>query len=219
MILTGVEVIPFTVVDKEFAPLVLLTEFTAEVDAATPFTVDVIVLAVLLMVLVVTAGAAFVGAQLVPFQESTWPDTGAVEETALPCNWFAFQYAAVLLMVAVVDAVVTAAAVVAVTVPILLLNVVQFAALNLPLFVADATGKLNVCTFAELEILKSVPVVPVANVCTEPVKPFKEVSALPDSKPATVLVVTFPELSAVNTFVSTVLVPNPANLTVPVVCS
>ena len=65
--------IPFTVVDKAFVLLVLLMEFTAGADAATPFTVDVMVLAVLLIVLVVTAGAAFAGAQLFPFQERTWP--------------------------------------------------------------------------------------------------------------------------------------------------
>ena len=122
-------------------------------------------------------------------------------------------------MVAVVDAVVNAAAVVAVIVPILLLNVVQFAALNLPLFVAEATGKLNVCTFDKLEILKSVPVVPVAKVCTEPVIPLKEVRAEPDSKLDRVLVVTFPELSVVKILVSVVFVPTPANLTVPEVCS
>ena len=122
-------------------------------------------------------------------------------------------------MVAVADAVVTAATDVAVTVPILLLNVVQFAADSLPVFVAEATGKLNVCTFAELEILKSVPVIPVAKVCTELVIPFSDVSALPDSKLDIVLVVTFPELSVVNIFVSIVLVAIPASLTVPVVCS
>jgi len=122
-------------------------------------------------------------------------------------------------MVAVVNSVVTAAAVVALTVLILLLNVVQFAEDNLPLFVADAKGKLNVCTVPELEILRSVPLVPVAKVCTEPVSPFSEVMALPDNKLAKVLVVTLPELSVVNTLVFTVFVPTPANRTVPVVCS
>ena len=68
MIFTGVEVIPFTDVDKAFVLLVLLIEFTTGVVAATPFTVDVMVLATLLIVLVVTAGAAFAGAQFVPFQ-------------------------------------------------------------------------------------------------------------------------------------------------------
>jgi len=91
IILTGVEVIPFTDVDNEFVLLVLLIEFTTGADAATPFTVDVMVLVALLIKLVVTAGAAFAGAQFVPFQERTWPETGAVEEIALPCNWFAFQ--------------------------------------------------------------------------------------------------------------------------------
>lgn len=43
-----------------------------------------------------------------------------------------------------VVAVVTAAAVVAVTVPILLLNVVQFAEESAPLLVAEAVGKLKV---------------------------------------------------------------------------
>ena len=71
--LTVVEVIPFTVVDKALALLVLLTEFTAGAVTETPFTTDVIVLAALLNVCVVFAGAAFDAAQLFPFQERTWP--------------------------------------------------------------------------------------------------------------------------------------------------
>jgi len=53
----------------------------------------------------------------------------------------------------------------AVTVPLpLLLNVVQSALLNAPLFVALAVGRLNVCVDVADEILKSLPDVPVANV-------------------------------------------------------
>ena len=72
-ILTVVEVIPFTVVDKELALLVLLIEFTAGAVTAMPLTVEVIMFAKLLNVLVVVTGAAFDGAQFVPFQERTWP--------------------------------------------------------------------------------------------------------------------------------------------------
>lgn len=114
---------------------------------------------------------------------------------------------------------VTAAAVVAVTVPILLLNVVQLAEESKPLLVAEAVGKLKVCTVPAELIVKSVPDVPVANVCTAPVNPFKEVIALPDSRLAKVLVVTFPEASVVTMLVLVVFVPMPCNLTVPVVCS
>ena len=44
----------------------------------------------------------------------------------------------------------------------LALKVVQFAELKAPRLVADAVGILKVCVSTELEILKSVPVVPVA---------------------------------------------------------
>ena len=71
--LTADEVIPFTVVVKAFALLVLLIEFTAGAVTETPFTIDVIVLTALVNVCVVFAGAAFEGDQLVPFQERTWP--------------------------------------------------------------------------------------------------------------------------------------------------
>ena len=71
--LTADEVIPFTVVDKALALLVLLIEFTAGAVTAIPLTVEVIIFAELLNVLVVVAGAAFEGTQLFPFQERTWP--------------------------------------------------------------------------------------------------------------------------------------------------
>ena len=48
-----------------------------------------------------------------------------------------------------------------------------------PRFVADASGKLNVCVVPEDAILKSVPVVEVAKVCVAPVKVFKVVMPLP----------------------------------------
>ena len=73
MILTGVETIPFIVVDNAFVLLVLLIEFTAGAVTAIPLTVEVIIFAELLNVLVVVAGAAFEGTQLFPFQERTWP--------------------------------------------------------------------------------------------------------------------------------------------------
>ena len=44
-----------------------------------------------------------------------------------------------------------------------------------PRLAADADGMLNVCVVPEDEMLKSAPVVPVANVCVVPVNPFKEV--------------------------------------------
>ena len=71
--LTADEVIPFTVVVKAFALLVLLIEFTAGAVTAIPLTVEVIMFAELLNVLVVVTGAAFDGAQFVPFQERTCP--------------------------------------------------------------------------------------------------------------------------------------------------
>lgn len=117
------------------------------------------------------------------------------------------------------DVVLTAAGMVAVTVPILLLNVVQSDAVNAPLPEADADGILNVCAEAEETILKSVPVVPVANICVELVNPFNDVMALPDNKLDKDLVVTLPEGSVVTMLVLVVLVPIPCNLTVPVVCS
>ena len=69
-----------------------------------------------------------------------------------------------MLIVAVVPTVVTAAAVVAVTVPILLLKVIQSVLVNKPLLVLEAFGKLNVCADPDDTMLKSVPVVPVAKV-------------------------------------------------------
>ena len=59
----------------------------------------------------------------------------------------------------------TAAAVVAVTVPILLLNNVQSAWEITPLLVAEAVGKLNVCTDPDVLILNPLPAVPVAKLC------------------------------------------------------
>jgi hypothetical protein len=73
MILTGEELTPFTVVDKEFELLVLLIEFTAGAVTETPFTTEVMVFVLLLSVCVVFAGAAFAGDQLPPFQERTCP--------------------------------------------------------------------------------------------------------------------------------------------------
>lgn len=117
------------------------------------------------------------------------------------------------------DVVVTAAGVVAVTVPILLLNMVQSDAVNAPLPVADADGILNVCTVPEDAILKSVPVMPVAKVCVELLSPFNDVIVLPDNKLENNLEVTLPRSSVVIIFVLVVLVPMPCNLTVPVVCN
>ena len=48
-----------------------------------------------------------------------------------------------------------------------------------PRAVAEASGKLNVCVVPEEAILKSVPVVDVANVCVAPVKVFKVVMPEP----------------------------------------
>ena len=50
-----------------------------------------------------------------------------------------------------------------------------------PLAVADASGILNVWVEPEETILKSVPVLPVANVCVAPVSPFRLVMAPPDA--------------------------------------
>ena len=48
-----------------------------------------------------------------------------------------------------------------------------------PLAVAEASGIFNVCVVPLEAILKSVPLVPVAKVCTAPVNPFKDVIAEP----------------------------------------
>ena len=50
-----------------------------------------------------------------------------------------------------------------------------------PLAVAEASGILNVCVLPEEAILKSVPVVAVANVWVAAVNPFKLVIAPPDA--------------------------------------
>ena len=55
------------------------------------------------------------------------------------------------------------------------LNVLQSVELNLPVFAAEATGRLKVCVAVVLEILKSVPLVPVAKYCTCAVNPFNAV--------------------------------------------
>ena len=216
---TDVPVMPFTEVVNVFAVLLLLTLFTAGAVTETPFTTDVMVLTALLNVCVVVAGAAVVAVQADPFQPNTCPLVGVNEAMALPINWFAFQYAPVLLMVAVFVAVVTAAVVVAVTVPILLLNWVQSDDEINPLIVDVAIGILKVCTEPDELILNPVPAVPVAKVCVEPVNPFIEVIALPANKFENVLVVTFPEASVVNNFVLMTLVPTPSNLTSRVTCS
>ena len=57
----------------------------------------------------------------------------------------------------------------------LLLKVVKSELLNLPVLVALATGRLKVCVDVADDILKSVPLVPMAKVCTCAVKPFKAV--------------------------------------------
>jgi hypothetical protein len=46
-------------------------------------------------------------------------------------------------------------------------------------FVADATGILNVCVLRALEILKSVPVVPVAKLCEADVSVLRVVITEP----------------------------------------
>lgn len=74
------------VVVKVLVEEVLATVFTAGAVADTPFTMDVMVLAALVSVCVVVAGAAAAGAHEVPFQASTWLLAGAVVLTALPCN-------------------------------------------------------------------------------------------------------------------------------------
>ena len=60
----------------------------------------------------------------------------------------------------------------------LLLNVVQLADERRPLEDPEAVGRLKVWAVPDEEILKSVPLVPVANVWVAPVKPFIEV--IPD---------------------------------------
>jgi hypothetical protein len=59
------------------------------------------------------------------------------------------------------------------------LNVLQSADDNAPLFVAEAVGRLNVCIESEDEILKSLPDVPVTNLCTDFVKLFIAVIPVP----------------------------------------
>ena len=57
--------------------------------------------------------------------------------------------------------------------PNLLSNSVNLVAVNKPLFVPLALGKLNVCVLPVLLIAKSVPLVPTAKVWVATVKPFK----------------------------------------------
>jgi hypothetical protein len=161
---TTVATTPFTAVVKLLAAEVFTTEFTAVAVAETPFTTEVIVLVGLASVCVVIEGAAAVGVHDVPFHAITCPVVGAVLLNALPCNKLAFQYAAVLFIVAVVLAVFTAAAVLAVTVLILLLNVAQLEEDKSPRAETEAVGKLNVCVVPVEAILKSAPAVPVVNV-------------------------------------------------------
>lgn len=61
----------------------------------------------------------------------------------------------------------------------LALNVCQSVLDNFPVWVASATGILNVWVEVDDEILKSVPVVPVANVCVVAVRVFRVVIPLP----------------------------------------
>ena len=82
-------------------------------------------------------------------------------------------------IVAVVPVVITAAAVTAVTTPILLLNVTQSVLVNNPRLDDDASGKLNVCVEPDEIMLKSDPVVPVAKVCVDAVNPLSEIMAFP----------------------------------------
>ena len=102
-----------------------------------------------------------------------------LEEISKPCNLLAFQYAPVFCIVAVFKTVVTASAVVAVTAPILLLNVIQSADVNNPRLVDVAFGMLNVWVEPDELIVKSVPIFPVAKVCVEPVSPFKDLMVFP----------------------------------------
>ena len=97
------------------------------------------------------------------------------------------------------------------------LNVFQSAKVNAPLFIELASGKLNVCIEPEDEIIKLLPAVPIAKVCTELVNPLIEVIALPVNKLENVLVVTLPKASDVKTFVFVVLIPIPSNRTSKVV--
>lgn len=108
----------------------------------------------------------------------------------LPCSWLAFQYAPVFCIVAVFKTVVTAAAVVAVTAPILLLNVIQSAADINPRLDDVAFGILNVWVEPEETMLKSDPEVPVAKVCVETVSPFKDLMVFPVNKFKSVIFLT-----------------------------
>jgi hypothetical protein len=91
------------------------------------------------------------------------------------------------------------------------LNVLQSELLNAPLFVADAVGKLNVCVDVELAILKSVPVVPVAKVWVEAVRPFRDV--MPPPPPPVELIVYTPAASLTVTLVPAVM-PTTGSVTV-----
>ena len=83
--------IPLTVVVNVLPVKLLEMLFTAGAVTDTPFTTEVMVLAVLLNVWVVDAEEIVVGAQAVPFQPNTCPLVGVNEAMALPINWFAFQ--------------------------------------------------------------------------------------------------------------------------------
>jgi hypothetical protein len=95
--------------------------------------------------------------------------------------------------------------------PILLLNVVQSVLLSAPLLVALAVGRLNVCVDVADEILKSVPAVPVANVCVEAVRPFSDV--MPPPPPPVAFIVKLPPVLLTVTFVPAVI-PTTGSVTV-----
>ena len=89
--MTDEPVIPFTEVVNVFALLLLLILFTAGAVTEIPLTTEVMVLVLLLIVCVVVAGAALAGVQADPFQLNTCPLPGAVAETEFPCSRLAFQ--------------------------------------------------------------------------------------------------------------------------------
>lgn len=60
------------------------------------------------------------------------------------------------------------------------LKVDQSAVDNAPLTVAEAVGRLNVCTVPDDDMPKSVPVAPVANVCVIHVNPLSDVMPTSD---------------------------------------
>jgi hypothetical protein len=176
-ILTAAPVMPFTVVVKLLGAVTVLLTVVAVGEAgaqAVPSHVKLWPLtgAVAAIFLPCNWFAFQSGAVLLTVKVASTPPTTAFAAPASSANGLVAvleltpvsKLFLLIPMVVVVPEVVATMGAVPLMIPILLLKAVQSTAVSKPRFVAEASGKLNVCTVPLEDILKSVPVFPTPKV-------------------------------------------------------